>query len=94
VDIYLGALLPDLVTFLSLAQVSPGVITVALGPAPVPFLTNVPLAALVVPFGYTFTGAEPVGTYFTYAAIAVAGSNPFMPANQLSLAIQAFGFTP
>ncbi len=94
VDIYCGALLPDLVTFLSLVQVSPGVISVVLGPAPVPYLANVTLAPLVVPFAYTFTGAEPVGTYFTYAGIAVAGSDAFVPANQLALAIQAFQFNP
>jgi len=94
VDMYFGALLPDLVTFLSLVKVSPGVFSVVLGPAPVPFLTNVTLASLAVPFAFTFTGAEPVGTYFTYAGLTVAGSNPFLPANQLSLSIQPFQFTP
>jgi len=94
VDIYLGALLPDFVTFLSLVQVSPGVISIALGPAPIPFLANATLTLTVVPFSYTFTGPEPAGTYFPYAGITVAGSNPFQPANRLSLAVQAFEFTP
>jgi Tol biopolymer transport system component len=92
-DIYLGALLPDFTTFLSLVQVSPGVISVALGPAPVTFLTNVTVTSLVVPFAYTFTGAEPVGIYFPYAGITVPGSDPFQPANRLSLEVQPFQFT-
>jgi len=90
VDIYLGCLLPDGVTFLSLVQPAPGTINVVLGPSPVPFLTNVPLAPLGVPFPYTFRGFEPLGTYFPNAGIAVAGSNPFLPANQLSFAVQPF----
>jgi len=94
VDIYLGALLPDGVTFLSLVQVAPGAISTVLAPAPVPFLANVTLAPIVVPFLYTFSGFEPVGAYFTYAGLAVAGSNPFLPENQLSLAVRAFQFSP
>jgi hypothetical protein len=94
VDIYLGALLPDGVTFLSLVETSPGVISFALGPSPTPFLANVTLAPLGVPFLYQFAGFEPAGTYFTYAGLAVAGSNPVLPASQLSLAIQPFQFTP
>ncbi|MDD5559068.1 choice-of-anchor Q domain-containing protein [Candidatus Methylomirabilis sp.] len=94
VDIYLGAILPDGGTFLSLVQVSPGVISIALGPAPVPFLANVPLTQTVVPFSYAFTGGEPVGTYFTYAGLTIAGSNPFESANQLNLGIQPFERTP
>ncbi len=93
VDIYLGALLPDGVTFLSLVQ-APGGISIALGPSPTPFMANVPLAALTVNFSHTFAGFEPVGSYFTYAGLAVAGSNPFLQGNQLSLAIQPFEFTP
>jgi len=94
-DIYLGALLPDGVTFLSLVQVSPGVISIAVGPSPVPFLANVTLnSKAVVPFSYTFIGFEPAGTYFAYAGLAVAGTNPFQPANQLSLGVQAFQFMP
>lgn len=57
-------------------------------------LDNVPLAQAVVPFSYTFTGTGPAGTYFTYAGITVAGSNPLQPANQLSATIRAFQFTP
>jgi hypothetical protein len=94
VDIYLGALLPDFATFLSLVQTSPGVISVALGPSPIPFLANQTLGPLKVEFSFTFGGAEPVGTYFTFAGLAVAGSNPFIPANQLSLAVQPFQFSP
>jgi len=94
VDIYLGALLPDGVTFLSLVQGAPGAISIALGPAPNPFLTNVTLAQTIVPFSYTFAGFEPGGTYFPFAGLAVAGSNPLEFENQLSLAVQPFQFIP
>jgi hypothetical protein len=95
VDLYLGALLPGGTTFLSLVSTPSGIGFVT-GPAPVPFARNVTLAPLAVPFTYTFTGTgvEPSGTYFTYAGAAIAGSNPFLPANQLSLAVQAFQFSP
>jgi hypothetical protein len=87
VDIYLGCLLPDGATFLFLVQGSPGAISIALGPSPTPFLTYVTLAQTIVPFSYTFAGSELTGTYFTYAGLAKAGSNPFIAANQLSLAV-------
>jgi hypothetical protein len=94
VDIYLGALLPDGVTFLSLVQIAPGVISTTLGPSPMPFLANMTLSqALVVPFSYTFRGTEPVGTYVTYAGLVMAGSDPFLPAKELSPGVQAFQFT-
>jgi hypothetical protein len=48
----------------------------------------------VVPFSYTFLGFEPVGTYITYAILAVAGGNPLQFENQLSLAVQSFQFIP
>jgi len=65
------------------------------GVVPVPYLTNVPLGApLVVPFSSTFTGTEPPGAYFAYAGLAVAGSDPLVASNQLSLASQMFQFSP
>jgi hypothetical protein len=94
VDIYLGALLPDGITFLSLVQVSPGVISFVLGPSPVPFQSNVTLAPVAVPFSYIFAGFEPTGTYFAYAGLVVAGTNPLQSANQLSLGFQAFQLVP
>jgi len=94
VDIYLGALLPDGVTFLSLVQVSPGVISIAVGPSPIPFSANVTLTQAVVPFSYTFTGFEPAGTYITYAGLVVAGTDPFQFENQHSLAVLVFQFIP
>lgn len=95
VDIYLGALLPDGVTFLSLVQVSTGAISIVLGGAPVPFSAGVTLAQpVVVPFSYTFLGPEPVGTYFAFSGAAVAGSDPLQSINQLSLGIKVFQFTP
>lgn len=94
VDIYLGCLLPDFATFLSLVQSAPGVISTVLGPSPTPFLANVTLAQTVVQFPYTFAGFEPAGTYFPYAGLTAAGSNPILPANQLSLGVQPFQFSP
>ncbi len=94
VDLYLGALLPDGFTFLSLVQSAPGVTAIVLGLSPVPYLASVPLAPTNVLFSHLFTGVEPVGTYFTYAAIAVAGSHPFTEGNQLALGVQAFEFVP
>ena len=93
VDIYLGVLLPNGATFASFVSSQSGV-NIVIGSAPVPFSRNVTLAPLAVPFAYTFTGGEPAGTYVAYAGLAVAGSNPFTPANQLSLGIQPFQFTP
>ena len=91
VDIYLGVLLPDGVTFLSFVP-GPGDTTIAFafGPVPMPFAANVTLTPTVVPFAYTFTGTEPVGTYYTYAGLAVAGRDPLQAANQLSVGVQAF----
>lgn len=94
VDIYLGVLLPDGVTFLSFVPGPGGTIAFAFGPVPVPFAEKVTLTPTVVPFSYTFTGTEPAGTYFTYAGVPVAGSDPLASANQLSLGVQAFQFTP
>ncbi len=95
VDIYLGALLADGVTFLSLVQVSPDIIAATFGPSPIPFLSNTSLSQpTVIPFSYAFLGSEPAGTYFTYAGLAVSGSDPLEPANQLSLAVREFQFSP
>jgi hypothetical protein len=94
VNIYLGALLPDLVTFLSLVEVAPGQVGVVIGTVPVPYRSNVPAESRSVKYEYPFGGGEPVGTYFAYAAGTVAGSNPLLPQNQLSLAVQPFGFKP
>ncbi len=94
-DIYLGALLPDGVTFLSLVQVSPGGMAVVVGSSPIPFLRNTSLSQpAVVPFLYTFLGSEPAGTYFAFAGVAVSGTDPLNPANQLSLAVREFQFLP
>ncbi len=94
VDIYLGALLPDGVTFLSLVKGFQGAVSIALGRSPVPFSANVTLKDTFTSFSHTFTSTEPVGTYFAYAGLAAAGSNPFQAANQLSLGVQGFQFTP
>jgi hypothetical protein len=94
VDVYLGALLPGFATFLSLVDHGGGQIGVVVGPAPVPFQSNVPAEPLTVSFQYTFGGAEPAGTYFAYAGLTVAGGNPLAPVNQLSLDIQPFLFSP
>jgi hypothetical protein len=94
-DIYLGALLPDGVTFLSLVQAASGSVTVVVGSSPVPFLSNTSLSQpTLVPFSYTFLGVEPPGSYFAFAGLAVPGADPVDPANQLSLAIRGFQFVP
>lgn len=95
VDIYLGALLPDGATFLSLIQEPSGLISTSFGPSPVPFLRNVQFTAeIVVPFSYVFVGTEYFGTYITYAGITIAGSDPFVPSNRLSLQVQSFDLNP
>jgi hypothetical protein len=71
-----------------------GVVSFAVGLAPVPFLRNVEPGPLGVTFSYRLVGFEAAGASFSYAGLAVAGSNPFLSANQLSLAIQPFQFTP
>jgi hypothetical protein len=94
VDVHLGVLLSDLATLLSLVQVSPGVLSIAFGPAPVHFPANLTLTPLVVSFSYSFQGFEPGGTYIAHAGLALAGSNRFVPSNQLSLGFQPFQFSP
>ena len=94
VDIYLWCLLPDGVTKLSLVQTSPGVISTVLGSSLVPFSTSQTLAPLAVPFNFTFRGTEPTGTYLTSALLTVAGSNPLLATNQVSLGVQSFQFSP
>jgi hypothetical protein len=94
VDVYLGVLLPDSVTFVSFVDHGSGQIGMVIGPAPMPFQAGVVAEVLTVPFQYTFGGAEPTGNYFAYAALGVAGSNPLDPANRLSLDVQSFQFVP
>jgi hypothetical protein len=93
VDIYLGVALPGGL-FLSFVEQAPGVVGVVTGPLPVPYQANVPAAPLAVLFDYTFGGTEPAGTYLTYAALIAAGTDPFNPANQLSLEIRPFALSP
>ncbi|MDD5558873.1 hypothetical protein [Candidatus Methylomirabilis sp.] len=94
-DIYLWALLPDGITFVSLVQASPGgAISMVLGPSSVPFRAGATLSSMTVPFSYTFTGSEPAGTYLAYAGLVTAGTDPLQPMNRLSLAVQPFQFTP
>ena len=93
VDIYLGFLLPDGVTFISLVEAPSGGISIVGGPSPIPIQANATISQAVVPFSYTFAGYEPVGKYVAYAALAIAGSNPLLPENQLSVAVQSFEFS-
>jgi hypothetical protein len=94
VDIYLGALLPDLKTFVSLVESAPGRIDVVTASIPVRFRANVPAEALSAEFKYTYGGGEPGGTYHSYVAVVAAGGDPLLPANQLSLAVEAFTYSP
>ena len=81
-DSYLGALLPDGVTFLSLVQVSTSAVSIVLGSSPIPFSPGVALGQLIViPFSYPFLGSEQGGTYFVFASMAVAGSDPLQSIN-------------
>lgn len=95
VDVYLGCLLPDGVTFLSLVQ-SPGggPIATVIGTSPVPYVRNALLTQTTVSVQYDFTGTEPAGTYTTYAAVTVAGTTPLVAANHLNLSVRAFQFIP
>jgi hypothetical protein len=93
-DLYLGALLPDLVTFLSFVELEPDVLGVSIGPRPVPYRANTPVGPLAVRFDYFFGGTEPLGVYYTYAALIAAGQDPMTPANQLSADIQTFELAP
>jgi hypothetical protein len=94
VDIYLGALLPDLATFLSFVELEPDVTGVVIGPRPVPYRANATAAPLAVPFDRFFEGSEPLGVYYTYAALIAAGKDPLGPANQLSVDIRTFELVP
>lgn len=94
-DIYLGVSLPDGVTFASFVQTPSGFITVSFGSSPIPFRTDVVLTASdIIPFSYIFSGSEPVGTYFTYASLVRAGTDPLQLSNRLALPVKAFDFTP
>jgi hypothetical protein len=93
VDIYLGFLLPDRATFVSLV-LSSGGISFSVGPSPVPLLSNVTLNDALIQLSYTFGGVEPPGTYFAYAGLVAAGSNPLLAANHLSVAVRSFRFPP
>ena len=86
-------LMPDGVTYLSAVQLSPTVIVIIPGPSPLPLASNVPLTSGTVSAAHLFNGTEPGGTYYTYAALVVAGSNPFAPTNQLAFAVQPFQFS-
>lgn len=98
VDIYMGCLLPDGFTFVSfIGSFQTGtIVNFALGPSVTPSFGNATLpgpGVFVAPFSYTFTDSEPVGTYFCYAGLVFAGTNPFVPSNRLSLDVKAFQFT-
>lgn len=95
VDIYLGVLLPDGVTFASFVYTPSGFIAVSFGPSPIPFRIDVAVTASdIIPFSYIFSGSEPVGTYLTYAGLVRAGTDPLQQSNRLALALKPFDFTP
>lgn len=90
VDTYLGTLAPDGVTFISLVEAPSGEISIVGGPSPIPFQANATISQTVVPFSYTVAKYEPVGKYAPYATLAIAGSNPLLPEDQLSAAVRSF----
>lgn len=75
-------------------QVSGGGFPFSVGKIPVPFLSNVTLTHNLIQFSYTFSGIEPLGEYFAYAGLVVAGGSPLLPANHISLAVRSFEFPP
>jgi hypothetical protein len=93
VDIYFGTRLPD-GTLLSFVEQEPGVVAIVIGSRPVPFRANVTAVPLTLPFEYQFGAFDQAGTYLAYAGLALAGSNPFLLANQVSLAVKPLLFTP
>lgn len=92
-DTYLGSLLPDGATFLSLGPPASGMAP-SLGPPLTPFAVNRPIVPDIVAFFYTFTGAEPTGTYIPYAGCAIPGTNPLSSLAPLCLGTQSFQFVP
>jgi hypothetical protein len=95
VDLYVGVLAPDLVNFVSLLQGPGGGIGGAsVGHVPVPYASNVTLSDLVVELQHVFSDVEPLGTYYAYAAIVVAGASPLVPANHLGAAVRPFQRVP
>jgi hypothetical protein len=91
VDLYVGVLAPDLVNFVSLLQAPGGGLGGAsVGPAPVPYVSNVTPSELVVELQHVFSDVEPLGTYYAFAAIVVAGASPLVPANHLGAAVRPF----
>jgi hypothetical protein len=93
VDVYFGALLPDLVTFLSLV-LEAGQVRAVAGPAPSPFLASASPGAVRMVQEHTFDSSEPLGTYFAYGAVVKAGLDPLDPANHLRLEVRAFHVDP
>ena len=76
------------------AATAPNVVSVQVGPVPVPYLANVRAEYRTVEYPYTFNGSEPPGSYFSYAALVKAGGNPLEAGNQLSLSVKPFEFSP
>jgi len=93
VDIYFGSYLPD-GTFLSFVEQAPGAVAIVVDSTPVPFRANVAAVPLALPFAHEFGASDQAGTYLVYAGLALAGSNPFLLANQVSLAVKPLLFTP
>jgi hypothetical protein len=93
VDIYFGTRLPD-GTLLSFVEEEPGVVGIVVGSTPVPFRANVTAVPLALPFEHQFGAFDQAGTYLAYAGLALAGSNPFLLANQVSVAVKPLLFTP
>ena|SRR5438067_1975838 len=87
-NIYLWAELPGDGTVLSLVRSGDHIMKVV-GPARVPYLENVLLTQMTVPFVYPFNGNEPVGTYITHASITLPGSNQILVDS-----VRQFQFSP
>jgi hypothetical protein len=74
---------------------SGGLIVAQLGPAPIPFGTNFQVQNFAGQvFERTLDGSEPAGTYEIKAILALPGTNPIVPANQLGAGTASFTFAP
>jgi len=93
-DAYLFAPVPGSSSFVSLVPVG-GVISPVIGNEPIPFGTGfqVPDFAGTV-FDRPFDGTEPPGVYEVSAVLALPGSVPTVPANQLAIGLGSLTFAP
>ncbi len=93
-DAYLFTQVPGTTIFVSLV-LSGGQLAPQFGPAPVPLATGFPVPDFAGGvFEFLFGGSEPAGTYDINAILALAGTDPNIPGNQLAVGTTSFTFAP